>query len=152
MSEPVQGAGRAQPDVEATVALPTPGRRRNPFDPVLDRPASAADLNALGGLNPLIEAANPILAAVPQIRHALRHPDPASLRKRLREQIRVFERVATAAQIGEAGRLSARLALCALLDDSAQATPWGRDWAPLLAELHGEANGDKFYTLLDALL
>src|SRR5215510_7333006 len=101
MSEPVQGAGRAQTDVEATVALPTPGRRRNPFDPVLDRPASAADLNALGGLNPLIEAANPILAAVPQIRHALRHPDPIGLRVRLRGQLDAFERAAHAAGIAE---------------------------------------------------
>jgi len=153
MSEPVQGAGGArQPDAEATVALPTPGRRRNPFDPVLDRPAAAADLNALGGLNRLVEAANPILAAVPQIRHALRHPDPAALRKRLLERVRVFERTAKALQAGESQVLSARLALCALLDDSAQATPWGRDWAPLLAELHGETSSDKFYTLLDALL
>jgi type VI secretion system protein ImpK len=119
---------------------------------VLDRPAAAADLNALGGLNPLVEAANPILAAVPQIRHALRHPDPAALRQRLLEQVRQFERSAKASQAAEAQVLSARLALCALLDDSAQATPWGRAWAPLLAELHGEANTDKFFTLLDGLL
>jgi type VI secretion system protein ImpK len=152
MSERAKGAGGAQPDVEATVALPTPGRRRNPFDPVLDRPAAAADLNALGGLNRLIEAANPILAVVPQIRHAIRHPDPAALRKRLLEQVRAFERTAAASQAAEAQVLSARLALCALLDDSAQATPWGRSWAPLLAELHGETTSDKFYTLLDGLL
>ncbi|HEX9396140.1 MAG TPA: type VI secretion system protein TssL, long form [Burkholderiales bacterium] len=153
MSEREQGAGGArEPDAEATVALPTPGRRRGPFDPVLDRPAAAADLTALGGLNRLVEAANPILAVVPQIRHALRHPDPLALRKRLLEQVRLFERTARAAQIAEAPLLSTRLALCALLDDSAQATPWGRDWAPLLAELHGEANSDKFYTLLDGLL
>jgi type VI secretion system protein ImpK len=153
MSERVQGgAGGAEPDAEATVALPAPGRRRSPFAPVLDRPAAAADLNALGGLNPLVEAANPILAAVPQIRHALRHPDPAALRQRLLEQVRQFERAAKAALATEPQVLSARLALCALLDDSAQATPWGRNWAPLLAELHGEGSTDKFFTLLDGLL
>jgi len=152
MSERAQGAGGAGPDAEATVALPTPGRRRNPFDPILDRPAAAADLNALGGLNRLAEAANPILAVVPQIRHALRHPDPAALRKRLLAQVRMFEKSARAAQAPEAQVLSARLALCALLDDSAQATPWGRDWTPILAELHGEPNSDKVFTLLDALL
>ena len=74
---------RDAPDAEATIALPAPGRRRTPYAHLLDRHAAPADLGALGGLNPLVEAANPILAAVPQIRHALRHPDPPALRSRL---------------------------------------------------------------------
>jgi type VI protein secretion system component VasF len=52
----------------------------------LEPQAAAADLANLGGLKPLIEAANRILAVVPQIRHALRHPDPAGLRAHLRDQ------------------------------------------------------------------
>src|SRR6058998_766982 len=121
MSERAQQAD----DADATVVLPTPGRKRSAFAPSIERHAAAADLAALGGLNPLVEAANPILAAVPQIRHALRHPDPAGLRLRLREQI----------------------------DDSAAATPWGREWASLLAEIQGEDNGgEKFFTLLDEML
>src|SRR3954452_7157287 len=96
MSERAQGAD----DADATVVLPTPGRKRtSAFAPSLERAAAGADLSALGGLNPLIEAANPLLAAVPQIRHGLRHPDPAGLRARLREQIDGFERSARAAQI-----------------------------------------------------
>jgi type VI secretion system protein ImpK len=140
-------------DADATVVLPTPGRKRSAFAPSIERHAAAADLAALGGLNPLVEAANPILAAVPQIRHALRHPDPAGLRARLREQIDGFERSAVAAGIGDDQMQTARFALCALLDDSAAATPWGREWASLLAEVHGEANGgEKFFTLLDEML
>ena len=137
--KPGPGISAPEPDAEATVALPTPGRRRSPFAPVLDRAAAAADLAALGGLNPLVEAANPILAAVPQIRHALRHPDPAALRKRLVEQVREFERSARAAKIPELQVVTARFALCALLDDSAQATPWGRSWtgASILEEIQG---------------
>jgi type VI secretion system protein ImpK len=153
--KPGPGISASEPDAEATVVLPTPGRRRSPFDPVLDRPAAAADLAALGGLNPLVEAANPILAAVPQIRHALRHPDPAALRKRLLEQIRAFERGAKAAGVAEVQLVMARFALCALLDDSAQVTPWGRDWAGagLLAQVQGESSGaEKFFTLLDGLV
>ncbi len=155
MSERVQGAvGSA--DADATVVLPTPGRRRGQYAyaSYLDRQAVAADLAALGGLNPLIQAANPILAAVPQIRHALRHPDPASLRAKLREQIEGFERSARSAQIAEERLLAARYALCALLDDSASATPWGRDWAThgLLADVHGEASGaEKFFALLEQM-
>ena len=151
MSEGVRGVVDSG-DADATVVLPTPGRRRSPFSPYLDRPATAADLTALGGLNPIVEAANPILAAVPQIRHALRHPDPAGLRARLRAQVDGFERSARAAQIPEERLETARFALCALLDDSAAATPWGRGWASLLVEVQGEnAGGEKFFTLLDQL-
>lgn len=123
------------------------------FSPWIERRAAAADLAALGGLNALIEAANPILAAVPQIRHALRHPDPAGLRARLREQVDGFARSALAAGIAQHHAHTARLALCALLDDSAAATPWGHAWPSLLAELHGEEHGgERFFVLLDELL
>lgn len=151
MSERAQGAD----DADATVVLPTPGRKRtSAFAPSLERAAAGADLSALGGLNPLIEAANPILAAVPQIRHALRHPDPAGLRARLREQIDGFERSARAAQIPDQRVRAARYALCALLDDSAAATPWGRDWAAsaLLAEMHPGESAEQFFEKLDPLL
>jgi len=153
-------SGRAQDaaspaDADATVVLPTPGRRRGAFATYLERPAAAADLSALGGLNPLIEAANPILAAVAQIRHALRHPDPAGLRLRLRQQIDAFERSARGAQVPDEQLRHARFALCALLDDSAQATPWGREWSgsrSFLAELHDEhAGGERFFVLLEQL-
>jgi type VI secretion system protein ImpK len=153
MSEQV-GGPVGSGDADATVVLPTPGRKRSQYAPSLDRQAAAADLAKLGGLNPLVEAANSLLAAVPQIRHALRHPDPAGLRARLREQIDAFERSARAAGVPEERVSIARFALCALLDDSAAATPWGRDWAThgLLAELHGEASGaEKFFSQLDQM-
>ncbi len=141
-------------DADATVVLPTPGRRRPGFAPALERQASAADLSALGGLNRLIEAANPILAAVPQIRHALRHPDPIGLRARLREQLAAFEHGARAAGADAAQLEVAGLALCALLDDAASATPWGREWARagLLSEVRPHATADDFYSHLDKAL
>lgn len=154
MSERI-GAAVAPGDADATVVLPTPGRKRSPYAPSLERQAAAADLARLGGLNPLVEAANPILAVVPQIRHALRHPDPAGLRARVREQLDGFQRGARAAGIPDERFLVARYALCALLDDSAAATPWGRDWTArgLAAELHPEAGGsDKFFALLEEML
>src|ERR1043165_990209 len=154
MSEGVHHA--APGDGDTTVVLPTPGRSPGQFRfaPSLDRYATAADLAALGGLNPLIASANPILDAVPQIRHALRHPDPAGLRVRLRGQLDRFERSALAAGIAEDRRFVARYALCAVLDDAAGATPWGREWQHngLLAELHGDSSGDKFFALLDPMI
>src|SRR5690349_21574190 len=95
-------------DADATVVLPTPGRRRFGFGPALERQAAAADLSALGGLNALVAAANPLLAAVPQIRHSLRHPDPIGLRSRLAEQLAAFERAARAASVPEASVKAAR--------------------------------------------
>lgn len=139
-------------DAEATIALPAPARRRTPYAHLLDRHAAPADLGALGGLNPLVEAANPILAAVPQIRHALRHPDPPALRARLRQQIGSFERSAKAAGVTEWQLATARFALCAVIDDSAAATPWGRDWGSrgMLVEIEHEASGaEKFFVLLE---
>lgn len=139
-------------DAEATIALPTPGRRRTPYSHMLDRQAMPADLSALGGLSALVEAANPILAAVPQIRHALRHPDPAGLRARLREQLGAFERAARGAQVPAERLAIARFALCALVDDAAAATPWGRQWGGrgLLAEVEGEgASPEKLFALME---
>jgi type IV/VI secretion system ImpK/VasF family protein len=92
---------------------------------------------------------------VPQIRHALRHPDPAALRTRLRKELDAFERAAQAAGVAEDRRFVARYALCAVLDDAAAATPWGQGWIAkgLVSELHGDAAGaDKFFALLDPML
>jgi type VI secretion system protein ImpK len=147
MSERAQQAD----DADATVVLPTPGRKRSAFAPSIERQAAVADLAALGGLNALVEAANPILAAVPQIRHALRHPDPAALHEQLKEQVDGFERSALAAGIAEDQVQTARFALCALLDDSAAATPWGRQWASL-GLLADEDAGEKFFALLEEML
>jgi type VI secretion system protein ImpK len=139
-------------DAEATVVLPTPGRKRSSaFAPPAERAAVAADVAALGGLNRLVEAANPILAAVPQIRHALRHPDPAGLHARLKREVDAFEQSALAAGIGDEEVQTGRYALCALLDDSAGATPWGKQWAALGLLADARA-GEKFFALLDDML
>src|SRR6185436_21031417 len=89
-------------DPDATIAIPTPGRRRDhvpvdiPAAPPAGREAVAAELGALGGLNPLVAAANPVLAVVAQIRHTLRHPDPDGLRVELRRRLDDFVREARA--------------------------------------------------------
>ena len=158
MIAPGGGADAAEFDSEATIAIPTPGRKRDaipaalPSAPPAGREAAVADLGALGGINPLVGAANPVLAVVPQIRHTLRHPDPAGLRASLRAGIDSFEHEARTAGIGEEAVSAAGYALCALLDESAASTPWGADWARngLLAERHGDSEGGaKFFALLE---
>ncbi len=154
MSERVSDVAAA--DSDTTVALPSPRQygARQAFAAYLDRRALAIDPAALGGLNPLLAAANALLAVAPQIRQALRHPDPEDLRAKLRQEIEAFERGARSSGVAEEQVLVARHALCAYLDDCASATPWGARWGRkgLVADLEGPAGGDKFFSLLDRML
>lgn len=149
----VNPAERLSVDPEATVRIPSPGKiRSNPFAPKSAPESLQANLSTLGGLNPLVAMANPILGAVPQIRRALKHPDPAMLRENLRDQIESLQASAMSAEIPDATVEVAVYALCALLDESAAATPWGVSWAEngLLKELRGESGGGEgFFKLLD---
>ena len=148
----VNPAERLGLDPEATVRIPSPGKaRHNPFAPKSSPESIQANLASLGGLNPLVAIANPILGAVPQIRRSLKHPDPAMLRANLRNQIESLQASATA-DIPESAVDAASYALCALLDESAAATPWGVSWAEngLLKDVRGESGGGEgFFKLLD---
>jgi len=140
-------AAPAEPDPEATIAIPTPGRKREaeaPAPPAAGSEATAIDPAALGGLNPLVAAANPILAIAAQIRHTLKHPDPQGLRSSLDGGIAAFEQAARAAGAGEETIAAASLALRALVHESAASTPWGAGWKTDETE--------KFFALLDASL
>jgi type VI secretion system protein ImpK len=136
-----------EPDPEATIAIPTPGRKRDadapalPTAPAAGSEAATVDIGALGGLNPLIAAANPVLAVVAQIRHALKHPDPEGLRASLRQSILDFETAARGTRAGEEAIAAASVALRALVDESAASTPWGAAW--------GTDGGEKFFELLE---
>lgn len=141
-------------EAQAEIAVPAPGRRRNPFAPKQGRSPVQADLAALGGLNRLIAVANPILGGVPHIRHTLDDPNPARFLDTMRGQIEAFEANADAAGIPAESVAVAKYALCALIDESAASTPWGGDWlkAGLLHSVHGEGwGGEKFFMLLSKM-
>ena len=149
----VNPVGGANLDPEATVRVPRPPRQRNnPFAPKSPPETIQANLAALGGVNQLVAMANPILAAVPQIRRSLKHPDAAGLRANLKDQIESLEMSAVSGEIADDTVSAAVYALCALLDESAAATPWGHDWIDkgLLMEMRGETGGaEGFFTQLD---
>ncbi len=148
-------AERVNLDPDATVRIPSPGKiRNNPFAPKSLPETILANLSALGGLNSLIAIANPILGAVPQIRRTLRHPDPAALRADLQDQIDSLQTSANFAEVSDAAVQAAVYALCALLDESAAATPWGGTWIDqgLLKEICGESGGGEgFFTRLERI-
>ena len=154
-----------QPD--STRVRPRPGAGRRTFiEPARTPDASPAFVDAspitdtmratLGiGLNPLVQAASPLLLLAAQMRETL-SMDVAGLRRHAMDEIRRFEEQARAAGVSSEVVLSARYTLCAGLDEAVLSTPWGNqsEWAqhPLLVQLHREAwGGEKFFDMLDRI-
>jgi type VI secretion system protein ImpK len=116
-----------------------------------------ADANhGVSGNNPLVTAANPLLNAIPQIRHSVSHDDQAGLRQRLIDEIRRFEVRGQQAGLPYEVIVGARYCLCTALDEAAALTPWGSSgvWSGsgLLVTFHNETwGGEKFFQLLARL-
>jgi type VI secretion system protein ImpK len=153
---------------DATVMRPRPGAgkrggepsgmARPPLRPVsVAEPVAAAPEVVAGGLNPLVQAASPLLQLAGRLRTTLMStPDLAGLRRHALEEIRRFEERARQAGIASESVLAARYALCAALDEAVLSTPWGTqsEWAQqtLLVTLHREAwGGEKFFAMLDRI-
>ena len=106
--------------------------------------------------NVLVAAANPLINAIPQIRHSVSHEDPAQLRQQLIDQIRRFELSCQQSGLGYEVIIGARYCLCTALDEAAALTPWGSRgvWPSngLLVTFHNETwGGEKFFQLLAKL-
>ena len=154
---------------DSTMLRPRPGGgRRGASDATRMRPvtpyvsAEADSLSAsvraqLGvGLNPLVQAASPLLMVAGQVRGSATPMDVPGLRRYALEEIRGFEERARASGIKNEIVLAARYALCASLDEAVLSTPWGAqsEWAqhPLLVAFHREAwGGEKFFDMLDRI-
>jgi type VI secretion system protein ImpK len=109
-----------------------------------------------GSLNPLVNAAMPLLAAAPRVRHTARHPNPVGLRDALAEGIRKFEAQARAQGLPNEQVVAGRYILCTMLDESAASTPWGGSGAwsgnSLLVQFHNESwGGEKVFQLMSKL-
>ncbi|WP_205895467.1 DotU family type VI secretion system protein, partial [Metapseudomonas otitidis] len=120
--------------------------------------ASGPMLTARGlGLNPLENAAGPMLALLTRLRNTIAHPMPASLRAQLLGYLRQFEEKARAAGVPQDEVMLSRYVLCTALDEAVMSTPWGSasEWGKqsLLITLHNEAwGGEKVFQLLDHCL
>jgi type VI secretion system protein ImpK len=109
------------------------------------------------GLNPLVQAASPLLLRMGQMRSAPGSIDVPSLRRAALEEVRRFEERARAAGVRNEIVLAARYVLCAGLDEAVLSTPSGAqsEWSqhPLLVALHREAwGGEKFFEMLDRIV
>ena len=156
---------------DRTVIKPSAGRGpRTAAGPVPAPPAPAAtgwvspppveaalgELPAYASLNPLVQAAAPLLTAAPRLRAMVRHPNPPALRASLAEAVKRFESAARAQGLPNEQVVAARYVLCTLLDESASSTPWGGSGAwssqSLLVQFHNETwGGEKVFQLLTRL-
>jgi type VI secretion system protein ImpK len=123
------------------------------FEPISDAARASIGL----GLNPLVQAAIPLLLLMGQLRGASSSPmDVGGLRRHALEEIRRFEDQARASGVRNEIVLAARYAICAALDEAVLSTPWGAqsEWAqhPMLVALHREAwGGEKFFEMLNRI-
>ena len=160
-------------DSEKTVIRPAPGGRRPAAPPAahapvappeayVSQPAMVADgaEKVDFALNPLVGAAAPLLQLMARLRTTYSQPNALDVQGRALRQVQAFEQAARAAGVTPDLLDKGRFALCASLDDLAQATPWGADggWAshPLvlsfrdvLRSTQGVQSGVGFFRLLD---
>ena len=151
-ARPRPGAGRRGAPDSGIYARPPGVPRVAEFEPI---PEAARAFLGLG-LNPLVQAASPLLLRMGQMRNAPPSLDVSSLRRSALDEIRRFEERARASGVRNEIVLAARYVLCAGLDEAVLSTPAGSqsEWAqhPLLVALHREAwGGEKFFEMLDRI-
>jgi type VI secretion system protein ImpK len=157
MMRPKPGAGRRPgaapaPPVGSTYR-PAPAVPRGPA-PVGATRAASIDEFMTSGLNPLVQAAMPLVVLAGRLRGQVAQADVDALRRQATQAIRSFEDHARAAGIAPEDILAARYALCTVIDEAVMNTPWGSQsgWSAqsLLITFHREASGGvKFFEVLD---
>lgn len=140
-------------------AAATPSSASNPPPP--SEPAAAFQAGPNDGApmpkvgrSPLTAAAAPLLDLLARIgARGVAVGNPEDLRDRAMQALRTFEGECRAAQVPQEQLRAAHYALCAALDDTALATPWGQSnsWAArsLSSTFHQDVrSGERFFDLL----
>ncbi len=150
---------------DRTILKPIPGGGLPPAAAPADaatrlirRPLGGGLPSRSAGLNPLENAASPLLVLLARLKNTSSHPDPVGLRNQLIEEIKKFDGRARELGVTDPTVLkAARYVLCTALDDAVLNTPWGSAsiWQQqsLLITFHKEAwGGAKFFQLLENLI
>ena len=150
------------PEADRTVIRPRPGGRTPGAGPARALGGAAAVSAAAGavprglgqelplvGINPLVRAAAPLLAAIVRLRGRVQHPDPDGLRRSMAVAVREFEQRALQTGLDSKSLRAGRYALCATIDDLVLSTPWGSHSAwtaqSLTSLFHNEVSGGERY-------
>jgi type VI secretion system protein ImpK len=124
------------------------------------QPSYLGDLSfelAGNGLNPLLDAATPLIGLATRVRSLPPHPDVDGLRLLVINEIKRFEQTLDALDCDRATTLAARYCLCGMIDEAILGTPWGGGsaWSAqsVLSYFHNETwSGEKFFLILARLL
>lgn len=151
-----------------TVLMPRPGGRSRQAPaigqppPGGPTPAVTGGGGALGKIrpsdsNPLAAAAAPLLSLAGRLANTPSHPDPAGLFRHVAQEVQAFDASVRGVGVAQETVISARYALCTLIDEVVLNTPWGSQsiWPQqtLLTLFHKEAwGGEKFFLLLQRVL
>lgn len=154
---PTDDASRTQ-----TLLRLRPAGRNTPMHaetaPPAEMPRSSCARPLRGSaLNPLVDAGTELLTLATPLRGLASHPDMRQLRIDLASKVTVFHAAARRAGAAPEHVMTARYALCALLDEAVLTTPWGADspWSQhsLLTQFHNETwGGEKFFHIVEQLL
>lgn len=143
--QPPQGA---RPPAQAAAAAPLP--------PSAPRLAGEADNLPRVGKSPMAAAAAPLLDLLARLGagpQALQVSQPEEVRERAVRALQAFEAECRAIRVPDDQLRAAHYALCAALDDTALATPWGQSssWSArsLSSTFHQDVrSGERFFDLL----
>ena len=151
MPRPGGGGGAQRPQQ----APPPPQPSSTQVRPAITE-ADTAFINITRGLNPLVNAAAPLIAVFEKTRGSMSHPNIGGLHKRLINEIRTFENSLRDQGYAPEVVLAARYVICSVLDETVLNTPWGSEsaWAQrtLLSVFHNETSGgEKFFLILERM-
>ncbi len=107
-------------------------------------------------LNPMVDAATPLLAMSQRIRGLHHYSEVDELYKLAVEEIKSIDVEMTELGLENAVMLAYRYILCAFIDEAVMSTPWGADsvWGEhsLLTRFHNESwGGEKVFSILARL-
>ena len=122
----------------------------------IDRQAAMAQ-HGLSEDNELVRIATPLITLITQIRHTVAHPNVASLRAQVIEEVKVFERKLTEHRYPMRTIVAARYCLCTAIDEAVMSQDWGTQsvWieGSLLSIFQNETwGGERFYIILEDAL
>ena len=153
----VPGSKRpAAPVQPATAEAPASTAPSRPMTGPSARLAGEADVLPKVGRSPMAEAAAPLVDLLARIGaggQGLHAANGDDLRDRAVRALQTFEVECRAAKVSDEQLRAAHYALCAALDDTALATPWGQasNWASrsLSSTFHQDVrSGERFFDLL----
>lgn len=124
--------------------------------PSFDATPVKLDLELIGD-NPLVAAAVPLLSLVASLGIAHDHADMKGLRQRLVGEIERFNNVLPAHGVPQEQVWKATYAICSLLDETIQKTPWGArgGWAKQSLSIlfrRDTWGGEGFFDIIDRFL